>query len=107
MSDSKTPNTPGRAWQISADRRLHWRCWQDEAVVYNDTSGDTHLLDPLSAEVLSLLDQTDQSIRCEDIARQIAAAMNMDEQSADIDFLGRVEGVIDNFYRLELIVPAR
>ena len=100
-------NTLSRAWQISALRRLHWRYWHDEAVVYNDTSGDTHLLDPLSAEVLSLLDQTDRPIRCEDIARQIATAINMDKQSADPEFLGRIEGVNHNVYRLEPAFPAR
>ena len=104
MHDSKILSS---AWQISAVRQLHWRYWQDEAVVYNDTSGDTHLLDALSAEVLFLLDQVDCSISCDDIARQIAATINMDSQSTDIEFLGRIEKIIDNFYRLELIVPAR
>lgn len=42
-------------WAIAAGQQLRHRCWQDEYVVYNDLSGDTHLLSSIAWEVLSVL----------------------------------------------------
>jgi PqqD family protein of HPr-rel-A system len=43
-----------RLWRLAAGR-LRWRFWADEAVVYNDLSGDTLLLDRLGASVFDIL----------------------------------------------------
>jgi len=34
---------------------LHWVSWNDEYVVFDESSGQTHLLDPLRAFVLNFL----------------------------------------------------
>ena len=39
-------------WQILPGQSLSHRCWDDEVVLYNNLSGDTHLL---SADALALL----------------------------------------------------
>ena len=46
------------AWRITGGCRLHWRAWGEESIVYDAASGDTHLLDPLSAEVLKALERS-------------------------------------------------
>ena len=36
-------------WRAVPDIKLHWIQWGDEYVVYNTGSGDTHVLDAVSA----------------------------------------------------------
>lgn len=42
-------------YQISPSVNLHWRCWGDEYVVFDEASGYTHQLDPVRAFVLNFL----------------------------------------------------
>ncbi|OIP18872.1 MAG: hypothetical protein COZ09_13990 [Comamonadaceae bacterium CG_4_10_14_3_um_filter_60_42] len=41
--------------------RLQWACWNDEYVVFEEASGQTHQLDPLHAFVLQLLSEEAQT----------------------------------------------
>lgn len=34
----------GAAWRLAPEQCLRWRGWDDEFVLFNDLSGDTHLL---------------------------------------------------------------
>ncbi len=40
------------SWHVLPGQRLQYRQWEQEAVLFNDLSGDTHLLD---ADALALL----------------------------------------------------
>lgn len=40
-------------WQVIAPDALHTRAWDNEVVVYETTSGNTHLLDAVTAQVLA------------------------------------------------------
>lgn len=42
-------------WIVVAPARLRLRRWDDEVVVYDDRSGDTHLLDDAGGRVLERL----------------------------------------------------
>ena len=42
-------------WQVASNQTLPMCCWDDETVVYNPLSGDTHLLDAATADILKLL----------------------------------------------------
>lgn len=44
------PHAP--SWHVLPGQRLQYREWDQEAVLFNDLSGDTHLLD---ADALALL----------------------------------------------------
>jgi PqqD family protein of HPr-rel-A system len=44
-------------WELAEGSQLHWKSWDDEFVVFDEGSGDTHLLDPLAAEVLKALEE--------------------------------------------------
>jgi PqqD family protein of HPr-rel-A system len=39
-------------WRARSGLELHVRSWGDEVVVYDNLSGDTHLLDSIAAKVL-------------------------------------------------------
>lgn len=42
-------------WRLNSCQRLEFRGWEDEFVVYNDLSGDTHLIDGLAMHLLTIL----------------------------------------------------
>ncbi|MEH6433581.1 HPr-rel-A system PqqD family peptide chaperone [Massilia sp. DD77] len=42
-------------WRVVPGQKLAWREWDDEAVVFNDLSGATHMLSLVAVEVLDLL----------------------------------------------------
>lgn len=44
-------------WRLASGQALHFRLWDDEFVVYNDLSGDTHLLDSTAMQILLKLQQ--------------------------------------------------
>lgn len=42
-------------WRAIQGFNLYWKNWNDEYVVYNDGSGDTHLFNEFGAFILKLL----------------------------------------------------
>ena len=51
------PEAEDRRWGLPEDVGLLWKSWDEEVIVFNQASGQTHLLDALSAEVLRELEQ--------------------------------------------------
>ena len=49
---------PPVRFKVIAPQRLHTRCWGDQAVVYDDRTGHTHLLGALALEVLEVLQRS-------------------------------------------------
>lgn len=47
--------TPSPTWRLVPGQRLQYRCWEGECVLYNDLSGDTHLLDEFALALLEEL----------------------------------------------------
>jgi PqqD family protein of HPr-rel-A system len=45
----------GLTWRITPGQALRHREWQGEVVLYNDLSGDTHLLDESALHLLHIL----------------------------------------------------
>jgi PqqD family protein of HPr-rel-A system len=39
-------------WKVISDQALHFCSWGDELIVYNNLSGDTHLLGLVAAQIL-------------------------------------------------------
>jgi PqqD family protein of HPr-rel-A system len=44
-------------WRLMSDQALQLRFWDDEFLVYNSLSGDTHLLGSTAAQILLKLQQ--------------------------------------------------
>lgn len=42
-------------WQLKSNQTVTLRSWDNEFVVYNSLSGDTHLVGPAAAEILAQL----------------------------------------------------
>ena len=66
-------------WRLASGQRLQYRCWDGECVLYNDLSGDTHLLDEFALALLEQLQRAPQA------AAQLAAAFGLDPDAAGVD----------------------
>lgn len=58
-------------FRLVEPEQLHWRCWDEWSVLYQASSGDTHLLNAAAVELLQSLQQTPASV--EQLAAQWAA----------------------------------
>ncbi len=83
-------------WKISSGSRLHYRKWQNEYVFYNAGSGDTHLLDAVSGEVLSYLEKNPSTVE------QISAALGFPKDPARRDLLPQIIHHLRNASLIEL-----
>ena len=43
-------------WSVVTPEALHWKMWDDDCVVFNATSGQTHVLDPVLALLIRQID---------------------------------------------------
>ena len=60
-------------WALNPTSGLHWRCWDDEWVVFDQGSGQTHLMRPLQAATLMQFGA--QPLSFEQLLDKVAADM--------------------------------
>jgi PqqD family protein of HPr-rel-A system len=87
----------GVTWQLRPGQTLQHRGWDGEFIVYNDLSGDTHLLGEAAIEILLALDRAPATP---------AALMDMLDAEFDIDpaELGQeTDSLLQHLERLYLI----
>jgi PqqD family protein of HPr-rel-A system len=86
-------------WRVIPGQSLVYRCWDDEAVLYNDLSGATHLLGPAALCVLDAL-------RAGPAPAALLALKLLDEFDLDDAELGaELDGLLGELSRLSLIEP--
>ena len=96
-------HTPLHMWQLTPGQSLRWRRFDDlddQFVLYNDLSGDTHLLGDSAMHLLGLLQQGPASN--ESLCAAVAAALDCPRDSA---FDGEAGAVLDQLARLSVISP--
>ena len=74
---------PETLWMVGRPADMAWRDWDDGlSAVHDDGSGDTHVLDALSMELLELLMRQARSVP--QLAAELAAALpdDMDQITA-------------------------
>jgi PqqD family protein of HPr-rel-A system len=93
--------TSSSRWRLTAPDELRWVQWEDEWLLYDGGSGDTHLLQPLAAEVLQALQHAPTTV---------AALVEGFVRDGDEELHGRLSGYIDSLIttlaRLGVIEPA-
>jgi PqqD family protein of HPr-rel-A system len=87
-------------WELAAGSRLHWVSWDDEYVVFDEGSGNTHLLDFLTAEVLKALEQARGAVPA--LVGRVATRLDLD---ADADLERRIREVVERFREAGLVEP--
>jgi PqqD family protein of HPr-rel-A system len=90
----------GQVWQLISRSLLLWRAWDDEIVVYNVASGDTHHLDPLTSEAFDILLQSPADAA--ELAQRIATSLDV-ERSDELD--NAVELIVRRFQGSGLVEP--
>lgn len=89
--------TGNEIWQLRPGQALAYRDWDGEFVLYNDLSGDTHLLDDAAIELLLALQRGPAS--CAALAEVLRAAFEIDD--ADLAFETR--NLLDHLKHLYLV----
>ena len=68
-----------KRWVVTRGASLLWKSWDDnEYVVYSTASGDTHLINNVTAEVLRQLERSD--LEFSDLARNVAQSLGLNPQ---------------------------
>jgi PqqD family protein of HPr-rel-A system len=93
------PHYP-RAWRIAPGQTLRRRQWQGEHVLYNDLSGDTHLLPDSTVHLLLALQQSAATAPA--LAALLAAQFDADEGEIDA---AAVEALLAELAALALVEP--
>jgi PqqD family protein of HPr-rel-A system len=71
-------------------------------VIFDEGSGDTHLLDPLAAELLKVFQDSPGEVPA--LARRFAARLDLE---LDADLTGRVRELVNRFVAVGLVEAAR
>jgi len=86
-------------WRLSP--RVRWRLWDDEAVAYNDVSGDTHHFADFAAWVFARLCQKPESAA--GLAREAKTSVELRSDETHDAVIGRT---LELLWRLRLIEKA-
>ena len=89
-------------WQVVAENKLLFRSWDDESVVYNGATGDTHLLGMIAAQVILKLQQTPAD--AVSLAEWVAPLM---QTQSDDEFVIFIEEILADFDSLGIIEQSR
>jgi PqqD family protein of HPr-rel-A system len=95
----QSPSEADRAWRVSGQAR--WRLWEDEAVIYNGRSGDTHHLADFAAWVFGFLSRGPASEA--GLTRAAETQIELTSGKAPGDAIART---LDLLRRLDLIERA-
>ncbi len=75
-----------------------WRRWDGNAAVFDDATGDTHVLDALAGEVLSRVKAS--PVTTAELSGRLAADLDL---PADEIFLSTVRQALERFVALGLV----
>lgn len=85
-------------WRVISGQALHFRTWEDEFIVYNSLSGDTHLLGPAAAHILSRLQEAPS-----DAATLAESLTPLLQANFDGELVPEIEHLLADLGSLELI----
>jgi PqqD family protein of HPr-rel-A system len=88
-------------WKVHGSSGLCWRTWDDEHVVFHPPSGDTHLLNDFTAEVLRALEECPATES--ELTQLLSAACTTPHES---DLREQINNVLGRFHELGLIEQA-
>ena len=79
---------------------LIWKSWAEEYLVFNKASGNTHLITPIAARALRLLENAPVTVG--EIAKKMATEADVD---VDDELVDQVATLVANLDDLGLIEP--
>lgn len=96
---------PGAAdvvWRLLPIRRLHWREWGGDSVVYDELSGQTHQFSPLAAAIIAWLEERPYSTA--QLTSAIAGELRL---PPDADLQQAIADALEQFRELAWIEPLK
>jgi PqqD family protein of HPr-rel-A system len=96
-----SPSEERKRWTVPDANALAWRVWDDEFLVYNTASGQTHHLNFLAGEALRSL-EAEAADGCE-LVRRLADQFEIAEDSPPLQMIDRLIRELDE---LGLIAPS-
>jgi PqqD family protein of HPr-rel-A system len=99
-TDHPTAPSCPEHWRLAPGQRLRRRQWQDEYVLYNDLSGDTHMLPDSTVELLLALQRAPAS--AESLAGRLRAVFEDDAAAIDA---AAIEALLAELAPLALVEP--
>jgi PqqD family protein of HPr-rel-A system len=88
-------------WRLPEPHRFVWRSFDSYSLLFNERSGDTHVLDPLSREILDLLREAPH-----DEASLLRELGSLIDGQAPEALEHAVQQVLESFDAAGLIFPA-
>ena len=98
---SGAPEEGATVWRVPLTNMLAWRAWDDEFLVYNTASGQTHHLNFLAGEALRSLEAQPGS--ASELVRRLADQFEIMQDSPQLQMIDRL---IRQFDELGLIAPS-
>ena len=95
------PGEESICWAVPGTNLLAWRIWDDEFLVYNAASGQTHHLNLLAGEALCSLEVEPAQTR--ELVRRLASQFEIAEDSPPLRMIDRL---IHDLDELGLIAPS-
>jgi PqqD family protein of HPr-rel-A system len=86
-------------WRVMPGQRLAFREWDGEAVLYNDLSGSTHLLDGAALDLLQVLREGPAD------SAALAGLLAERFDAGDDDLASLIDDMLANLARLDLVEP--
>ena len=87
-------------WKVGGNRQLLWRSWDNESVVFDPLSGDTHVLNQIASQALKILEV--DAVDAAKLSHRIADQLNLQDDEA---LLRHMERLLIKFEDLGLIEP--
>ena len=86
----------GSTWRVIPGQSLHYRDWGDECVLYDNLSGDTHLIEASALQVLLALRTCAASEMA--LSATLRADLGLDDEEAS-----HIPALLDDLRGLRLI----
>lgn len=94
-------DTTAMRWRTRPAEGLMWEMWESEYSLFNPASGETHLIDELTAEVLRRA--SDRPITVHDLATELANIIEIENTTA---WQQRIAALLGQLEALGLVEPA-
>jgi len=95
------PSDENTRWAVPDANALVWQVWDDELLIYNDGSGETHHLNFLAGEALRSLKA--EAAKGGELTRRLAEQFEIAEDNA---LLQTIDRLIHELEELGLIAPS-
>lgn len=88
-------------WRVRPGAQLEWKHWDDESVVFNALTGDTHLLDLTAAAGLACLEAQARSL--EQLVAALAQKLEVEADAQLHEYTRRLVGHLQQLGLIEAI----